>query len=242
MVDLHCHILPGLDDGALDLADSIAMARIAEADGIETIAATPHIRHDHDVRIPELAGRVAELNEALDAAGVAVRVVTGGEVAETALDGLERGELEAVSIAGGGWILLEPKPGPLGESLIEAIHSLRESGFRALLAHPERHLSADLPDRLRQVIELGALVQVTAAFLVSGPARDGILELARRGLVHIVSSDAHSSHGGRPVRVAEGLNALEGVDLVRPHLDWIAADAPAAILRGEDVVAPYAPG
>jgi protein-tyrosine phosphatase len=62
VIDLHCHILPGIDDGALDLPDSLAMARVAAADGIDVIAATPHIRHDHDVRIPELAGRVEEVN------------------------------------------------------------------------------------------------------------------------------------------------------------------------------------
>ena len=58
MIDLHCHILPGVDDGARDLDDAAAMAAQAQADGIATICATPHIRHDHDVRIAELADRV----------------------------------------------------------------------------------------------------------------------------------------------------------------------------------------
>jgi tyrosine-protein phosphatase YwqE len=71
VIDLHCHLLPGVDDGALDLADSLAMARQAEADGISAICATPHIRHDHDVRIGELHARVAELNRALEAAASA---------------------------------------------------------------------------------------------------------------------------------------------------------------------------
>ena len=82
------------------MADSLAMARIAAADGIEVIAATPHIRHDHDVRIPELAGRVEEINEALRGADIAVVVVAGGEVAETVLDGLDERELRAVSLDG----------------------------------------------------------------------------------------------------------------------------------------------
>ena len=90
MIDLHCHILPGIDDGALDLADSLAMARIGAADGIEVIAATPHIRHDHDVRIGELAGRVEELNEELRGAEIPVAIVTGGEVAETGARRAER--------------------------------------------------------------------------------------------------------------------------------------------------------
>jgi protein-tyrosine phosphatase len=241
VVDLHCHILPGIDDGALDLADSLAMARVAAGDGIEVVAATPHIRHDHDVRIAELTDRVTELNRALKEAGVPVTVVTGGELAETALDGLDGTELRKVSLGGRGWILLEPRPGPLGRSLIEAIRRLRDAGFRVLVAHPERHISADLPDRIRETIEAGALVQVTAAFLAGGPAREGMLSLARRGLIHIVSSDAHSSHRGRPLRLSEGLRALEEIETVRSYLDWIAVQAPKAILRGDQVEPPYAP-
>ena len=241
MIDLHCHILPGIDDGALDLADSLAMGRVAADDGIETIAATPHIRHDHDVRIPELADRVDEVNDELTANEVPVSVVTGGEVAETALEGLDEAELRAVTLAGGGWILLEPRPGPLGESLLAAVNDLRERGYGALIAHPERHVSADMFERIRALIAAGALIQCTAAFLVTGPPRQGMLALAAAGLIHVLASDSHSSHGGRPLRISDGLAVLEQVDLLRPHLDWIARDAPAAILRGERPDPPYSP-
>ena len=239
VIDLHCHILPGIDDGALDLADSVAMARIAAGDGIETVCATPHIRHDHDVRIPELTGRVAELNDELRRAEVPVEVVTGGEVAETALDGLDEAELRAVSLGGAGWILLEPRPGPLGEPLVGAVEGLREAGFGCLIAHPERHLSADLPEQIGRLIGAGALVQATAAHVAEGQARDGMLALARRGLIHVLASDAHSSHGGRPLRLSDGLAALESLDSLRPHLPWMAREAPAAILRGEKPKPPY---
>jgi protein-tyrosine phosphatase len=100
--------LPGIDDGARDLDDAVAMARQAQADGIAAICATPHIRHDHDVRIPELPSRLAELAAAVTAAGCRTRVLPGGEVAATALDGLDDRDLAAVSLRGSGrWILLE---------------------------------------------------------------------------------------------------------------------------------------
>jgi len=166
VIDLHCHILPGIDDGALDLPDSLAMARVAAADGIDVIAATPHIRHDHDVRIPELAGRVEEVNRELRESGIPAEVVTGGEVAETALDGLTAEELRAVSLGAGGWILLEPRPGPLSDSLLDSVDRLHEMGFRALIAHPERHLSGNTVEWIRKLIDLGALIQATAAFLL----------------------------------------------------------------------------
>ena len=95
MIDLHCHILPALDDGALDLEDAVAMARQAQRDGIRAVCATPHIRHDHDVVIAELTGRVAGLNAELGRRGIEVRVTSGGEVAETALPSLDDAELRA---------------------------------------------------------------------------------------------------------------------------------------------------
>ena len=78
LIDLHCHLLPGVDDGPLDLQDSVAMGRHAVTEGIEAICATPHIRHDHDVRIGEIAGRVATLEEELGRRGILLRVLTGG--------------------------------------------------------------------------------------------------------------------------------------------------------------------
>src|SRR5699024_4492855 len=116
MIDLHCHILPGLDDGAVDLAESVAMARLAAADGSRYICATPHVRHDHDVTVREIAAMVASLNDVLEFDPVTV--LRGAEVAETAIDGLDDEDLRHVSLGGGGaWVLVEPAPGPLGDSL-----------------------------------------------------------------------------------------------------------------------------
>ena len=111
MIDLHCHILPGVDDGALDMADSLAMARVAAADGIRVVVATPHIRHDHAVQIAQLPAQVDGLNDAIAGDGIPIEIVGGGEVAETALEGLDDEALLSVSLAGRGLILLEPKPG-----------------------------------------------------------------------------------------------------------------------------------
>lgn len=238
MVDLHCHILAGVDDGPTEMEDSVAMGRQGLADGIETICATPHIRPDHDVRIGELADRVAELKAELAACDVAVRVIAAGEVAETAVDGLEDAELRAVAL-GGRWILLEPAPGPLGDSLATAAATLLERGYRSLIAHPERHPSADMGDRLAELVAGGCLVQATAALLASGAASEAMLGLARRGLVHVLGSDSHSARAGRPVGLSAGLRRLSEDESLRPHLDWIAHRAPAAIIGGADPQPPF---
>jgi protein-tyrosine phosphatase len=230
LIDLHCHILPGVDDGALDVADSVAMARGAQADGISVVCATPHIRHDHDVRIPELAARVEQLNRALETAGLETRVAGGGEVAETIADRLSDEELAAVSLGGGGaWILLEPRPGPLSGSLIATVRALRERGFRCLIAHPERHLAPDLRGRLEEAVAEGALVQVTAA--QAGVPE--LLALAADGLVHALGSDAHSSHGGRPVALSGAVAALRAAGLPDARVRWIADEVPRALVAGE---------
>jgi protein-tyrosine phosphatase len=216
------------------------MGAQADADGIETICATPHIRHDHDVVIAELEGRVAAVNDALEAGGVRARVVPGGEVAETAVDGLGDDELRRVSLGGGGrWVLLEPRPGVLGDGLDACVGRLASRGFRSVIAHPERHATADLEQRLRRFADAGALIQVTAAMLEHEHAAPVIVELAERRLVHLIASDAHSSRGGRPVRLSGAVEALRAAPSVAPHLDWIVREAPAAILRGEDLEPPF---
>jgi protein-tyrosine phosphatase len=239
VIDLHCHILPGVDDGALDLADSLGMARQAERDGIAAVCATPHIRHDHDVRIGELAGRAARLAAAVEEAGLAVRVLPGGEVAEPGATALDDEDLRRVSLGGGGrWILLEPRPGPLSDSLGATIDALAVRGFGSVVAHPERHLVEDLPERLGDCTRRGALVQVTAALLEEGPAAGPLLDLIARGLVHVVASDAHSSHGGRPVRLSAAVARMRSAGVPAARVRWIAEEAPAAIVRGEPVEPP----
>jgi protein-tyrosine phosphatase len=241
MVDLHCHILDAIDDGARDADDSVGMARQAEEDGIAAICATPHIRHDHDVRIEELAERVRGLNARLEQELVAVRILQGGEVAETAVEGLSEEELAQVSLGGGGWILLEPAPGPLGDSLLRRVAHLHERGHRALIAHPERHLSADMFERMAALVAAGARIQATADFFLREQMAVGMLAMAEKGLVHVLSSDAHSVLAGRPVRLAPALEKLREVELLAPHLEWIAETAPRAIVEGEPLEAPFEP-
>lgn len=239
MIDLHCHILPGVDDGALDIRDSVGLARQAAADGIEAICATPHIRHDHDVRIDEIAERAEAVNRRLRGEGIPVTVLSGGEVAETAVEGLSEEELGRVALGEGRWILLEPAPGPLGESLERRVDHLAERGHRALIAHPERHLSADMYERIARLVGLGALVQATADFFLREQMAAGMLSLAEAGLVHVLSSDAHSSHGGRPAKMAAAFERLAEVEPTATHLAWMRDTAPRAIIEGAELVRPF---
>ncbi|HEU4598267.1 MAG TPA: CpsB/CapC family capsule biosynthesis tyrosine phosphatase [Solirubrobacterales bacterium] len=241
MIDLHCHILDAIDDGARDADDSVGMARQAEADGIEAVCATPHVRHDHDVRIEELAERVRGLNARLEQEMIAVKILQGGEVAETALEGLSEEQLSLLSLGEGRWILLEPAPGPLDDSLLRRVAHLADRGYRTIVAHPERHLSADMFERMAALVAEGALIQATADFFLRERFADGMLAMAARGLVHVLGSDAHSVRGGRPVRLSPALERLREVEILAPHTDWIADTAPTAIVSGTPLELPFQP-
>jgi tyrosine-protein phosphatase YwqE len=189
------------------------MARQAESDGIEIVCATPHIRPDHDVRVEELEARVEAVNEALEREGVSTRVRLGGEVAELQVERLDDEFLRCVSLGRGGrWLLIEPRPGPLADSLLETVGGLVERGFQSVVAHPERHASGDFVERLAALTERGALIQATAALVADGPASPTLLDVAGRGLLHLLGSDAHSSHGGRPVQLSTGHARLAEVE------------------------------
>ncbi len=239
MIDLHCHILPELDDGALSVKDSVAMARQAWEDGIEAVCATPHIRHDHDVHIPEIASRVASLQNVLDAEGVPLQILPGGELAQTAARALTPAELHCVSLGGaGGWVLLEPAPGPLGDELSSVVDHLAGLGARVIVAHPERHAGADLEDRLTALVSQGCLIQWTAEFVVQAAPEDLVLRYARDGLVHLLASDAHSSLAGRPLRLSASFARLVEV-CPAEWVHWMAEQAPRAIVAGEPVAPPW---
>lgn len=234
MIDLHCHVLPGVDDGPASLGDALALARDARADGITTIAATPHVdaKHRHvDAALVRTA--VPTLQRSLDAAEIDVRVVPGAEVAATRAVELGDAELRALTLGGGPWLLLEC---PLETSRVPwfmgVARMLARRGHRLLLAHPERSpLFLRAPDLLDELVDEGMLAQVTAGALAGRygrTVRDVALRLLERETVHVVASDGHGQQ--RPARIGAELE-LAGIE---PALaQWLACDAPAALLAGD---------
>ncbi|HTZ64802.1 MAG TPA: CpsB/CapC family capsule biosynthesis tyrosine phosphatase [Solirubrobacteraceae bacterium] len=239
MIDLHTHILPGLDDGALDIDDSLAMARIAISDGISVVCATPHVRGDHDVRIEQLPDRVLALQRALDDTQIELRVVPGGEISALVADSLSERHLRALCLGAGDWVLLEPAPGPITDELPALVERLAARGARTVVAHPERHAGADFESLLQRLAGRGCLLQWTADFLAKSDAitADLISRLAANGLVHLLASDAHSSHGGRPLKLSHGAEWLRRRGLTA-LASWSVREGPAAVLRGGPVAPP----
>jgi protein-tyrosine phosphatase len=235
VIDVHTHVLPGLDDGATDQAESVEMARLAAADGVRVMVATPHIREDFHVPIGEIAGRVASLNGELDREGIPLRVVPGGEVAVTRLELLDDADLGKVSLGGDSRHLLVETPyGSVPSSFDEALFRLALRGFTALIAHPERSATFQRrPERVARMVERGALVQVTASALSGGwdrRAEEYSWRLLEDGLVHVLASDVHHAGGSR-ASLAEARDLLAERELGE-LAEWLTAEAPARLLDG----------
>src|SRR5439155_8663147 len=159
----HCHLLHGLDDGPSDLAESLAMARVAVEEGIETIVATPHIREDHPFPLELVAERLEELRGALASEAIPLRVLGGGEVAISKASELDDAALRAACLGDGPYLLVETPYTEATDLLENTLFDLQVRGFKPLLAHPERGPSfLSDPDRLRALVERGVLCSLTA--------------------------------------------------------------------------------
>lgn len=196
--DLHIHLLPGVDDGPADLAESLALAADAVADGTSVAVATPHIRPGYVTDVMELPVRVAELQLALARAGIPLEVRVGGELAHGMVDRMRQEELDLIAQGprGARWILLEAPFFGFGPAFHDAAGELRERGFGVVIGHPERsaRLGEDLAS-LRHEVLYGSALQVNVWSLAGRhgeEARDIGLRLVREGLATIVASDAHA--------------------------------------------------
>ena len=225
MIDLHSHVLPGLDDGAQDLDEALAICRAAAADGIKVLAGTPHVRFDFPTRAEAMMSALADVREV---AGDVIRVVPGGELDLWELD-RPVDELLRFALAGNSSYLLVEMPyfgWPL--DLPDRLFRLRASGITPVLAHPERNPDVQArPDLLEPIVAAGTLVQLTAASLDGrggGRAKACAATLVRRELAHLVASDAHQS-GLREIGLSSAARAVGG-DLGR----WLTLGVPRAIV------------
>jgi protein-tyrosine phosphatase len=197
MIDLHCHILPGVDDGAGSLEEATAMCRLAARDGCEAMVATPHQRRGEwwNADRESLAALADELQ---DAVGPGFRVYLGGEVH---VDSELLAEVEklpgggVLPLAGSRYLLIELDSLGTARDAIHLVHELSVAGWRPILAHPELipWLAPD-PGLVARLVSLGAATQVTAMSVTGDFGRrpqNDVFSLLDAGLVHFVASDAH---------------------------------------------------
>ena len=198
MLDLHCHILPGLDDGAADLSVSLKMAALAADSGVTHIFATPHCNtrsEQKNFRDKRLIDAFTALQEQLDEAGIPVKILSGSEV-------LARGRFEEhlaagdfMTLNGSRYLLMEFYFDEDPAWMEHCLHAAEGEGLIPVIAHPERYFCVQQrPDRAQRWAEQGRVLQLNKGSLLGelGPeAYDTAALLLRRGAVSVVASDAH---------------------------------------------------
>lgn len=203
MIDIHCHLLPGIDDGAESLSEALRMAELAVADGITTVIATPHqlgnFRHNRAEAIRQLTN---SFQSQLHDANIPLRVLPGADVrvepdlVSQVLAG------EVLSLADQQRYVLLELPHELYFPLTPLLRELAEVGMVGILSHPERNqgLLAN-PRVVAELVDAGCLMQVTGASLTGGfgaSSQRFAEQLVRSGLVHFVASDGHGVRSRRP--------------------------------------------
>jgi len=236
VIDLHSHILPGLDDGAATLGDSRAIAEAAIADGIRVIAATPHVRAaDYPTSPEQMEQLVDSLRRELREAAVPLELLPGGEIAFDMLPELGDDDLGRFGLGGNpNYLLLETPYFGWPLELEDTFFQLQLRGFTPVLAHPERNSEIQAsPEHLAPLVERGTLVQLTAASLDGRLGRSPqktALRLLELGLAHLLASDAHAPtlrQIGMSAAARElGDDALAG---------WLTEEVPAAIIADRGI-------
>jgi protein-tyrosine phosphatase len=237
VIDIHCHVLPGLDDGPASMHDALALAEAAAASGTTVLVATPHIDHTWRVRPERIPERAAALQHALSERGVQLEIRTGAEIAPTRLPDLSLEQLSRLRLGDGPYLLLECPLSSTAGDFDALLLRIRERGELIVLAHPERSpLFQREPARLAALVRAGLLCAITAGAIEGAfgqTVRGFSIELLREQLVHAISSDAHDV-SMRPPGIGQ---ALASVNAELPGIErcneWLTVLAPRAILAGE---------
>jgi protein-tyrosine phosphatase len=239
MVDVHCHILPGLDDGAADVKESLAMAQSAISDGITHIVGTPHSSTEFKFDY----GRVRALRDQLQRlVGDRLVLATGCDF-HLNLENLEalRKEPALFCINQLNYLLVEFSEYSIPPTTGHTLHDMKLRGLHPIITHPERNgIIQSQTNLLASWVRLGCYVQVTGGSLTGtfGPkARADALRWIGMGLVHFVASDAHNTRG-RPLRLQPAYQVVR-----EQFSDGMAralfADNPMAAFEGREL--PYVP-
>lgn len=236
MIDLHSHILPGIDDGAEGLAVALEMARLYVADGVTHVACTPHILPGvYRNTGPQIRKAVNALQETLDAEQIALKLLPGADnhIVPDFASGLGEGRL--LTLADSRYVLVEPPHHVAPPRVEEFFSGLVTAGYVPILTHPER-LSWIEPqyETLKRLVDAGTWMQVTAGSL-AGHFGKRPQSLAYRmledGLVHILATDAHDATH-RPPRLSEGWQ-LARERIGEKEAECLVLERPFAILCNE---------
>lgn len=198
MNDTHCHILPGVDDGAETMDDAVAMARLAEEEGIRTIVSTPHFNSQFMNTGPDILKRVHALNQELNRQHIDVHVLPGQEtrIYGELLQGLQNGDVLTVG-NNTEYVLVEFPSDSVPSYASQLFYEIQMAQYTPVIVHPERNseLRRD-PAILYEFAKRGAILQVTAPSVIGAygsKIQKFVYEMIEADLVHLIASDCHNT-------------------------------------------------
>lgn len=236
MVDIHNHLLPGLDDGSKDLENSVAMARMAAGDGITHMICTPHASGSYAFDPALNAERLAVLREALAAEKIALTLSTGCDF-HFSYENLQDATAhpKKYSLGGTEYLLIELPDHGLPLTISEAFYELRLAGLTPILTHPERNATLQRkPELLEPWLRDGMLIQVTANSVTNGMGAHAYKfahELLRKRWVHFLATDAHNTKS-RPPILSEARDAV-AKKYGQNYADLLTTRNPTAVVQGK---------
>ena len=196
MIDIHCHILPGIDDGAKNVEDSLTMAREAVKEGIHTIIATPHLNSQYDNRKPAILEKVDLLNRNLQEANIHMKILPGQEprIFGEILADLETGDIQTLNDS--QYVFIEFPSSHVPRYTEKLLFDVQVKGLTPIIVHPERNAELiERPETLYKLVEKGALTQVTASSLCGyfgKKIKNYSMQLIESNQTHFIASDAHN--------------------------------------------------
>lgn len=238
VIDIHFHCLPGIDDGPRNWDEAVALCKAAAANGVTTIVATPHVLREDIWINDDPAARGALIDELNRRLGGTPKIVPGCEYffSSDAVD-LCRPAGPLTMLNNSSYLLVEFPATRLPEAAESVFHELCVMGITPVVAHPERNLVlASQPEKLRRLIEIGAIAQVTAGSITGEFGKAALAaanEMIKLGLVHVIASDSHSLNR-RPPRMAEARERLRQKWSAELETALFEANA-RAIIDGESV-------
>ncbi len=235
MIDIHCHVLPGVDDGAESIEESLEMLRRAAAAGTEIVVATPHlIRGSYEVDFSERQRITADLQKAADKNGIKIQIKPGVEYYLTPqiLGDLDR--LSEFTINNNGkYILIEFPMRSIPPSMDVIFSNLYQRGITPILAHPERNAKiCQNPNILFDFIINGCLTQVNMGSILGHFGRESrkmSRNMLTHALTHIIASDMHTSNSATLDQAVPAVEKLVGKEQARRMF----VDTPGRIIAGE---------
>jgi protein-tyrosine phosphatase len=241
LIDLHCHILPGIDDGPADIEECLDMARQAAADGIHSIVATPHSRNGtYENARDDIGRRVRQLNRVLEDAAIHLVVLSGAEEHIRPEMGLDGSPDSICTINDTGrYVLVEFPFMSVPHGSRNIFFRMAQQGLTPVLAHPERNTAIQNNiEILYPFVESGCLTQITAMSLtgdLGSAARACAVSMVERRLAHVIASDAHSAGHRRP-----GLSSAVAIAAQimgsRKEAEAMVFRTPQAIVSGQPVL------